>query len=117
MKALAVGCWGVVVLTVLAGTALGPAAAGAEQTTEAASRQYNAAVALQNKGVYDLAAEEWVKFINTYRGDSRLDRAFHWLGVCYLQNHQLDAAQQCFETVVKSIPSSSRSRPRTCTWA
>jgi TolA-binding protein len=104
MKALAVGCWGVVVWTALAGTALWPAAAGAEETTEAASRQYNAAVALQNKGVYDLAAEEWVKFIDTYRGDSRLDRAFHWLGVCYLQNRQLEAAQQCFETVVKSFP-------------
>jgi TolA-binding protein len=80
-----------------------PAAVFAEDQ-EAATRQYAAAVALQNHGVYDLAAEEWAKFIKTYPADSRLDRAFHYLGVCRFQSNQLDAAQQCFETVVKTYP-------------
>jgi TolA-binding protein len=88
-----------------ASLALWPAAAALAED-EAATRQYAAAVNLQNKGVYDLAAEEWVKFIKSYPGDSRLDRAFHYLGVCYfqLQPPQLESAQQCFESVLKSYP-------------
>jgi TolA-binding protein len=103
MKAMARVCWWVAL-----GAGLGllrPAAVPAEEQ-EAATRQYAAAVNLQNKGVYDLAAEEWVKFIKTYPADSRLDRAFHYLGVCYfqIQPPQLDSAQQCFETVLKTYP-------------
>ncbi len=72
--------------------------------TEAATRQYNAAVALQNRGVYELAAEEWVKFIKSYKADPRCDRATHYLGVCCLKANNLDLARQCFETVVKTYP-------------
>ncbi|MGA2035401.1 MAG: tetratricopeptide repeat protein, partial [Thermoguttaceae bacterium] len=82
-----------------------PRARGADpDKTEAATRQYATAVALQNRAVYDLAAEEWTKFINAYASDSRIDRAFHYLGICYLQNNQLETARQCFETVIKSYP-------------
>jgi TolA-binding protein len=80
------------------------ATASAQEKPEAATRQYNAAVALQNRGVYDLAIDEWVKFINTHKADARMDRAFHYLGVCYLQTNNLDQALQCFETVVKTYP-------------
>ena len=75
-----------------------------QEKTEAGTRQYNAAVQLQNRAAYDLAAAEWVKFINTYKTDPRCDRAFHYLGVCYLKANQLDLARQCFETVAKSYP-------------
>jgi TolA-binding protein len=103
MKAMARVCWGVALWAGLG--LLRPEAVRAEEP-EAATRQYGAAVAFQNKAVYDLAAEEWVKFIKTYPSDSRLDRAFHYLGVCYfhLQPPQLDSAQQCFETVLKTYP-------------
>ena len=75
-----------------------------QEKTAAASRQYDAAVALQNRGVYESAAKEWVKFIDTYRTDPRCDRAFHYLGVCYLKAGKLDLARQCFEIVVKTYP-------------
>lgn len=101
MKALAYVCCCAVLMT---GAGLGaPREAGAQEK-EAATRHYSAAVALQNRAVYDLAAEEWVKFISTYQTDARLDRAFHYLGVCYLQLNQLEPAQQCFETIVKTYP-------------
>lgn len=75
-----------------------------QDKTEAATRQYEAAVALQNRGVYAAAAMEWVKFIDTYRTDPRSDQAFHYLGVCYLKAGDLDLARQCFEIVVKFFP-------------
>ena len=75
-----------------------------QEKTDAATRQYNAAVALQNRGVFDLAAAEWTKFIHTYPADPRMDRASHYLGVCYLKTNNLDAARQSFETVVKTYP-------------
>ena len=102
MRALArAGCCAVVLTGVMLWHAR---EADGQEKDAAATRQYAAAVALQNRGVYDLAAEEWVKFINTYQADARLDRAFHYLGVCYLQANQLEPAQQCFETVVKTYP-------------
>jgi TolA-binding protein len=85
--------------------------------SDAATRQYAAAVALQNRGAYDLATDTWVKFIKENASDSRLDRAYHYLGVCYYQvamgdldGKQTDAGQtalgfarQCFEKVAKDF--------------
>ena len=76
----------------------------AQEKSAAATRQYNAAVALQNRGAFDLAADEWAKFIAAYQTDPRLDCAQHYLGVCYLKTNKLDLAQQCFETVIKNYP-------------
>ncbi len=71
-----------------------------------ATRQYNAAAELQNRGQFDAAAQEWAKFIDTYRNDARVDVAFHHLGVCYLKAGKLDLARQCFEILVKHRPNS-----------
>ncbi len=78
--------------------------AGGQENTAAATQQYEAAADLQNRGDYGPAAEQWAKFIDTYRTDPRLDRAFHYLGVCYLKAGKLDLAQQCFEIVPKFFP-------------
>jgi len=72
--------------------------------TEAATRQYAAAVSLQNRGVFDLAAAEWVRFIENHGNDPRVPRAFHYLGVCYLKNGDLPQAVQAFETVLSTYP-------------
>lgn len=40
-----------------------------------ATRRYAAAAALQNRQVYDLAAEEWTRFLTSFPQDSRVDRA------------------------------------------
>ena len=106
MKALTRLCWAA---AVWAAVGLLPSPAALAEEPEAATRQYAAAVAFQNRGVYDLATEEWVKFIKTYPTDARMARAFHSLGVCYFQLGQADAkqlesAQQCFETVLSTYP-------------
>jgi TolA-binding protein len=77
---------------------------GAQEKPASATQQYSAAVALQNRGDFRLAAEQWVKFIDTFNTDSRCDRAFHYLGVCYLKTNQLELARQCFEIVVQHYP-------------
>ena len=102
MRLMIRAAWGAVLLAVVVSGPLRQARA--EEKTAEATRQYNAAVAWQNKGVYEMAAEEWVKFINAYKDDPRCDRAFHYLGVCYLKANHLDQARQSFETVVKSYP-------------
>jgi cellulose synthase operon protein C len=83
---------------------LPPDAARGQTNTTPATQQYDAAVALQNRGAYESAAEEWAKFIDTYKTDPRCDRAFHYLGVCYLKADKLDLARRCFEIVIEHFP-------------
>ncbi len=88
------------------------------EDSEAATRQYNVAVRLQNREAYDLAVDAWTSFIQTYPTDSRLTQARHYQGVCRfftavaaLDAKQSDAAlksfeaaEQDFEAVIKSAP-------------
>ena len=76
----------------------------AQERPSQADRDYNAAVALQNREVYELAAEQWAKFLDTYPNDPRRDRAAHYLGVCYLKASKLDLALQSFQRVIKRYP-------------
>jgi len=71
---------------------------------EAAVKDFNAAAALQNEGLYPRAAEKWAAFIQQYPGDERLDRAHYYLGVCRLHNKQYREAMQSFETVLGKYP-------------
>jgi TolA-binding protein len=87
------------------------------QENEAATRQYNVAVRLQNQEAYDLASNAWGSFIQAYPADARVTQARHYQGVCQyftaaaLDAKQadaalksLDAAQQNFDAVVKAAP-------------
>lgn len=74
------------------------------KTDDAATRQYAAAVALQNREVYDLAAEEWQTFVTKFPNDPRIDRGYHYLGICYLKNQQLDKAAETLSKVLKDYP-------------
>ena len=61
--------------------------AGARRRTtdareRAVLRDFNAAAALQNAGLYDRAGEKWTAFISQNPGDTRLDRAYYYLGIC-----------------------------------
>ncbi len=94
--------WGVLLTAI--GVAIVASRANAQTAADAATRQYNVAVDLQNRGQYEAAAKEWAKFIDTYRTDARGDLAFHYLGVCYLKTGKLDLARQCLEIVVKTFP-------------
>ena len=94
--------WRTLLVALLVSGPTGPASG--QERTASATQQYSAAVALQNRGEFRPAAEQWVKFIDTFKTDSRCDRAFHYLGVCYLKTNQLELARQCFEIVVKHYP-------------
>lgn len=78
----------------------------AQQTgeTDAATRQYAAAVALQNREVYDLAAEEWEKFISSFSADSRIAKAEHYLGICHLKSQKYKEAIRAFDGVLRKHP-------------
>ncbi len=78
----------------------------ADTGSDASTRQYAAAVALQNRGVFDLAAAEWVKFIEEHKGHPRLPNALLHLGVCYLKTDKLEQAAESFGTVIKAHPES-----------
>ncbi|MHB1037093.1 MAG: tetratricopeptide repeat protein [Pirellulales bacterium] len=77
-------------------TAAGPA--------EAATRQYAVAAAAQNRGVYEIAVQEWSDFLTKFPGDPRADRAQHYLGICYLKAKKYPEAQAAFEKVLATYP-------------
>jgi len=97
-------------ISLFAGTGpLVPAAALAQEKqekSEAATVQYNAAVGLQNRGEYELAAGEWETFLKRFSNDPRCDRAHHYLGVCYLKLNRFEQAAQSFQTVIDKFPKS-----------
>ncbi len=74
------------------------------QQTDAATRQYAAAVALQNRAAYKLAADAWAEFIRQFKDDPRLAKAYYYLGICYYQEGQLDAALKSFQAVTAGFP-------------
>jgi len=103
MRRQAAGLWVGLVLVLLMGMA---GAARAEDSSEAAIRQYRAAAALQNKSLFDLAADEWQKFIKLYPADPRVDRAWHYLGICQLKTKQYPLAIATFQKCVTDYPQS-----------
>jgi TolA-binding protein len=76
--------------------------------SDAATRQFAAAAALQQRDQYDLAADEWAKFLKSYPSDARADRAQYYLGICRLKNKQYADAITAFEQVVTAYPKSQQ---------
>jgi len=112
-KRSALGFWmrglgNVVVLAGLAGwAAVAPrliAAQDAKKGTDPAARQYAAAAALQNREQYELAADEWTKFLAAFPQNERADRAQHYLGICRLKAKQYAQALEAFNKVVADFP-------------
>jgi len=98
--ALTLVCLGV---QVEQGYAQKPTAPAKESSAEAIL-QYRGAVPLQNKGNYDLAVEEWEKFLQQFPNDPLANRARYYAGVCYLQLQQYDKAATAFEKVRADEP-------------
>jgi cellulose synthase operon protein C len=65
---------------------------------------YREAANFQNNGAFEVAAEEWQKFLKEYRKDPLAAKAQHYLGVCQLQLKQHEKAIASFETVLKNDP-------------
>lgn len=88
----------------LAARAADPAEKADARSSPAAIRQYRDAAAFQNRGVYDLAADEWEKFLGKFPQDPLVPKAQHYLGVCRLEQKQYDAAAQAFQKVIANYP-------------
>ncbi len=63
-------------------------------------RQFRDSVAFQDRGVYDLAADEWEKFLEQFPKDPLTPKAQHYLGLCRLLLKQYDAATVAFQRVI-----------------
>lgn len=69
-----------------------------------AEAMYADAANFQNNNSFELAAEEWAKFLTKYPKDPLAAKAQHYLGVCQLQLKQYDKAAAAFALVVKNHP-------------
>ncbi len=67
-------------------------------------RDFNAAAALQNTGLYQRAGEKWTGFISQNPNDARLDRAYYYLGICQLHSKKYAAAIATFQTLSTKYP-------------
>jgi TolA-binding protein len=72
----------------------------------AAVRQFRDAAAFQDRGVYDLAVDEWQKFLKEFPNDPLAPKAQHYLGVCRLLLKQYDAAAESFGRAIADYPKS-----------
>ena len=84
-----------------------PATAQARKKSPPEALQiYSDAASFQNNKVYDLAVEEWTKFLTKFGTDPLAPKAWHYLGVCYLQLEKPNHAKaiEALETVIKQYP-------------
>jgi len=65
---------------------------------------YRDAANFQNNGAFDLAAEEWGRFLKRFPKDPLAPKAQHYLGVCQLQLKQYQKAADAFQQVVTKYP-------------
>jgi cellulose synthase operon protein C len=80
------------------------ARAQAAESTAEAKALYADAANFQNNGAFDLAIEEWEKFLKQFSKDPLAAKAEHYLGVCHLQLKQYDKAVAAFDSVQKNHP-------------
>lgn len=90
--------------------ALLPLRAGYAQTAKAAPSSpaavlaYREAANFQNNGAFEIAAEEWQKFLKAHPNDPLASKGQHYLGVCQLQLKQHAAAAATFQAVIDKYP-------------
>jgi TolA-binding protein len=84
----------------------GDKAIGPAPSSEAARRQFDGAVALHKGGAFDLAVDEWEKFLQKFPDDPLAPQAQFFAGVCYLsvKDKQFDKARDAFEKVIAKYP-------------
>jgi len=83
--------------------AAGPGKAATESSAEAI-QAYRDAANLQNNGAYDVAAEEWQKFLEAHPRDPLAPKARHYLGVCQIQLKAWEPALATFQTLLREQP-------------
>lgn len=65
---------------------------------------YRDAANFQNNNAFELAAEEWQRFLERFPDDPLAANAQHYLGVCLLQLKQFDRAADVFQQVIAKHP-------------
>jgi len=65
---------------------------------------YGDAANFQNEGAYELAVEEWEKFLTKFPDDPLAPKAQHYLGVCNLQLKRFQKAADAFAVVIAKYP-------------
>jgi TolA-binding protein len=92
------------VAVVVGAESAGGADPAAPSSSSEAVLAYRDAANFQNNGAFEVAAEEWQKFLKDYGKDPLAAKARHYLGVCQLQLKQYAAAAATFAAVVKDHP-------------
>lgn len=78
-----------------------------DKSTKGSSRKavgyYADAANFQNNGAFPLAIEEWKKLLDEFPKDPLASKAWHYLGVCYMQLEKPDyeAAEKAFTEALK----------------
>jgi TolA-binding protein len=86
-------------------TALLAAAVPAEEgggSSDAARAAYAAAAALQNRGAWELAAEEWEAFLEAHPQDPLAAKARYYMGLCLVEDDRRERAADIFRQVLAS---------------
>ncbi len=65
---------------------------------------YRDAANFQNNNAFELAAEEWERFLERFPDDPLAGKARHYLGVCLRQLKQFDRAVDAFQQVISEHP-------------
>ena len=74
------------------------------KSSDEAKAVYSDAANFQNNQSFDLAVEDWEKFLTRFPKDPLAAKATNYAGVCYLQLKQFEKAAEKFSAVVTSYP-------------
>jgi cellulose synthase operon protein C len=97
--------FGIAIVSVLASALISAAQdKGAKRSTSEAVLAYREAANFQNNGAFEVAAEEWQKFLKNFSSDPLAPKAQHYLGVCQLQLKQYPAAIATLEALARNYP-------------
>ncbi len=80
------------------------AAKPAAQSSPEALSMYTDAANYQNNSAFELAADEWSRFLERFGDDPLAPKARHYLGVCRMQLKQYAQAAESFQQVVTKHP-------------
>ena len=78
--------------------------AHAQESSQEAALFFSDVVNYQNAGEFELAADEWKKFVEKFPNDPLASKAQNYLAVCQLQLKKYADAIANFETVLKKYP-------------
>lgn len=76
----------------------------APTSSDAAKRAFGAAARFQNSRQFDLAAEDWERFLKQHTNDPLAEKARYYAGVCRMQQGEFAPAAQHFGQLLRQHP-------------